>query len=50
MTGTPKGVGYVKKPPVFLKHGDVVTVWVEGVGTLINPVIEEGKGEFKAKL
>jgi len=45
MTGTPKGVGFVKKPPVYLKHGDSVHVWIGGgLGTLINPVVEEGKG------
>ncbi|KAI0034091.1 hypothetical protein K488DRAFT_77464 [Vararia minispora EC-137] len=44
LTGTPKGVGFVKKPPMFLKHGDIVQSWLDGgVGTLINPVVEEGK-------
>ena len=50
MTGTPKGVGFVKKPPVYLKNGDHVTVWVDGgIGTLVNDVIEEGK-EVKAQI
>ncbi|KAI0757987.1 fumarylacetoacetate hydrolase [Fomes fomentarius] len=50
MTGTPKGVGFVKKPPQFLKNGDDVSVWVGGgIGTLINPVVEE-RGSEKAKL
>lgn len=50
MTGTPKGVGFVKKPVIYLKHGDDVKVWVGGgVGTLANKVIEE-KGTFGAKL
>ena len=40
-TGTPAGVGIVRKPPVLLKAGDVVRVEVEGVGVLENPVIEE---------
>ena len=40
-TGTPAGVGMVRKPPVLLKAGDVVRVEVEGVGVLENPVIEE---------
>jgi len=45
LTGTPKGVGFVKKPPVYLKHGDDMRVWVgAGIGTLVNPVIEEGVG------
>jgi len=42
MTGTPKGVGFVRKPPVYLKDGDEVRCWIGGgLGTLINPVIEE---------
>ncbi len=40
-TGTPAGVGFARNPPVYLKNGDTVTVSIEGVGTLINPVIEE---------
>ncbi|KAF8204261.1 fumarylacetoacetate hydrolase [Mycena galopus ATCC 62051] len=45
LTGTPKGVGFVKKPPVYLKHGDTMSVWVGGgIGTLANDVVEEGKG------
>ncbi len=37
-TGTPSGVGFARKPPVFLKEGDVVEVEIEHVGTLRNPV------------
>jgi 2-keto-4-pentenoate hydratase/2-oxohepta-3-ene-1,7-dioic acid hydratase in catechol pathway len=37
-TGTPVGVGFARKPPVFLLDGDVVEVEVEGIGTLRNPV------------
>jgi 2-keto-4-pentenoate hydratase/2-oxohepta-3-ene-1,7-dioic acid hydratase in catechol pathway len=40
-TGTPAGVGFARKPPVWLKPGDEVVVEVEGIGTLINPVIAE---------
>jgi 2-keto-4-pentenoate hydratase/2-oxohepta-3-ene-1,7-dioic acid hydratase in catechol pathway len=36
LTGTPAGVGLARKE--FLKAGDVVKVWVEGVGTLVNPM------------
>ncbi|KAJ7890830.1 hypothetical protein B0H13DRAFT_2040023 [Mycena leptocephala] len=44
LTGTPKGVGFVKKPPLYLKHGDKMSVWVgNGIGTLVNDVVEEGK-------
>ena len=38
LTGTPAGVGWVRKPPVFLADGDEVTVEIEGVGSLTNPV------------
>lgn len=42
LTGTPKGVGFVRRPPVYLKHGDEVTVTLgEGIGSLVNPVVEE---------
>lgn len=37
-TGTPPGVGVFRKPPVFLKPGDAVSVTVEGLGTLQNMV------------
>lgn len=37
-TGTPPGVGMARKPPVFLKPGDVVEVETEGLGILRNPV------------
>jgi 2-keto-4-pentenoate hydratase/2-oxohepta-3-ene-1,7-dioic acid hydratase in catechol pathway len=38
-TGTPPGVGFARKPPVFLKGGDVVEVEIEGLGVLRNPVV-----------
>jgi 2-keto-4-pentenoate hydratase/2-oxohepta-3-ene-1,7-dioic acid hydratase in catechol pathway len=37
-TGTPPGVGMARKPPVFLKPGDVVEVEIDRLGTLRNPV------------
>ncbi len=37
-TGTPAGVGDARTPPRYLEDGDVVEVWVEGAGTLTNPV------------
>jgi 2-keto-4-pentenoate hydratase/2-oxohepta-3-ene-1,7-dioic acid hydratase in catechol pathway len=40
-TGTPPGVGVARKPPVFLKEGDVVEVEIEGLGVLRNPVVQE---------
>lgn len=39
-TGTPPGVGFARKPPVFLKDGDVCEVEIEGLGVLINPVVK----------
>ncbi|MBM3191013.1 MAG: DUF2437 domain-containing protein [Chloroflexi bacterium] len=41
MTGTPSGVGFARKPPVFLRPGDVVEIEVDGIGVLRNPVAAE---------
>ncbi len=38
LTGTPSGVGFVRNPPVYLKPGDIVQIWLEHIGSLINPV------------
>jgi 2-keto-4-pentenoate hydratase/2-oxohepta-3-ene-1,7-dioic acid hydratase in catechol pathway len=40
-TGTPAGVGVFRKPPVFLKPGDLVRLEIEGIGVLENPVVAE---------
>ncbi len=40
-TGTPSGVGYARKPPVFMKAGDTVEIEIEGIGILSNPVQDE---------
>jgi 2,4-diketo-3-deoxy-L-fuconate hydrolase len=40
-TGTPAGVGYGRKPPVFVHPGDVMEVGIEGIGGLGNPVVAE---------
>jgi 2,4-didehydro-3-deoxy-L-rhamnonate hydrolase len=37
-TGTPAGVGFARKPPRYLRAGDRVTVSIEGIGDLTNPV------------
>ncbi len=37
-TGTPSGVGFARKPPEFLKPGDVVTCSVEGIGSIRNQI------------
>ena len=42
LTGTPQGVGMAAKPaPRWLKAGDVVTVEIQGIGALTNPVVLE---------
>jgi 2-keto-4-pentenoate hydratase/2-oxohepta-3-ene-1,7-dioic acid hydratase in catechol pathway len=41
LTGTPHGVGFARKPPVYLKAGDTVTIEIEKIGSLTNPVVEE---------
>lgn len=41
LTGTPHGVGMARVPPRWLAPGDVVTVAIDGIGSLINPVEEE---------
>jgi 2-keto-4-pentenoate hydratase/2-oxohepta-3-ene-1,7-dioic acid hydratase in catechol pathway len=38
-TGTPHGVGAFREPPVWLQSGDLVTVEIEGLGTLSNPCV-----------
>lgn len=38
LTGTPEGVGFARKPPVWLNAGDTISVEIEGIGTLTNPV------------
>jgi 2-keto-4-pentenoate hydratase/2-oxohepta-3-ene-1,7-dioic acid hydratase in catechol pathway len=40
-TGTPAGVGFARKPPVFLQPGDQMEVLIEGMGGLGNPVVSE---------
>jgi len=39
LTGTPSGVGFARKPPVFLKAGDIIETKIETIGTLINGVV-----------
>lgn len=39
--GTPSGVGYARKPPVFMVASDIVEIEIEGIGTLANPVESE---------
>jgi 2-keto-4-pentenoate hydratase/2-oxohepta-3-ene-1,7-dioic acid hydratase in catechol pathway len=37
-TGTPAGVGVFRDPPVFLQPGDEITIEIDGIGALTNPV------------
>jgi 2-keto-4-pentenoate hydratase/2-oxohepta-3-ene-1,7-dioic acid hydratase in catechol pathway len=41
LTGTPHGVGSARKPPVFLQPGDSVTIEIDKIGALTNPVVAE---------
>ena len=41
LTGSPAGVGASRKPPIFLKDGDIVEVEIPGVGRVRNPVLSE---------
>jgi len=41
MTGTPSGIGFARKPPVFLKAGDQCTCTIQGLGSLTNNVVNE---------
>lgn len=41
MTGTPSGVGFARKPPVYLKAGDRLVSEIDGIGRMENPVVME---------
>lgn len=41
VTGTPSGVGFARKPPVWMKNGDTCEIDIEGVGVLSNPIADE---------
>jgi 2-keto-4-pentenoate hydratase/2-oxohepta-3-ene-1,7-dioic acid hydratase in catechol pathway len=38
LTGTPDGVGFARKPPVYLQHGDEIVVEIAPLGRLVNRV------------
>ena len=38
-TGTPPGVGVARRPPRFLRPGQVLESWIEGVGRIRNPIV-----------
>lgn len=41
--GTPSGVGHARKPPLWMKPGDVCECEIEGIGLLRNPIAQEGE-------
>ena len=41
VTGTPAGVGFTRKPPLFMKAGDICDIEIEGIGVLSNPIRAE---------
>lgn len=42
LTGTPEGVGSAQRPPAFLRDGDTISIEIDGIGELTNPVQREG--------
>jgi 2-keto-4-pentenoate hydratase/2-oxohepta-3-ene-1,7-dioic acid hydratase in catechol pathway len=48
LTGTPAGLGCMRNPPMFLKPGDRVSVTIEGIGTLDNPVATEDRNAWRS--
>ena len=46
LSGTPEGVGFARTPPRWLAPGDEVTIEIEGIGKLVNPVVEEEAEEL----
>jgi acylpyruvate hydrolase len=41
MTGTPSGVGLARKPPVWMKAGDICEIEIEAIGVLTNAIADE---------
>jgi 2-keto-4-pentenoate hydratase/2-oxohepta-3-ene-1,7-dioic acid hydratase in catechol pathway len=41
VTGTPSGVGHARKPPLWMRAGDICEIEIEGVGVLRNPIADE---------
>jgi acylpyruvate hydrolase len=41
LTGTPSGVAHARKPPAWMRHGDVCEIEIEGIGILCNPIEDE---------
>lgn len=49
-TGTPPGAGCFRKPPRWLAPGDVVECEIDGIGTIVNPVVAEGGETMRSRL
>jgi 2-keto-4-pentenoate hydratase/2-oxohepta-3-ene-1,7-dioic acid hydratase in catechol pathway len=43
LMGTPSGVGHARRPPLWMRDGDIVEVEIENVGLLRNPVKDEAE-------
>ena len=49
VTGTPSGVGHARKPPVWMRSGDVCEIEIEGIGVLRNPIAAEAEARAAAE-
>ena len=49
VTGTPSGVGHARKPPVWMRSGDVCDIEIEGIGVLRNPIAAEAEARAAAE-
>jgi acylpyruvate hydrolase len=46
--GTPSGVGHARKPPLWMRAGDVCEIEIEGIGALRNPIVDEAVAAGRA--
>ncbi len=46
--GTPSGVGHARKPPLWMRPGDVCDIEIEGIGVLRNPIVDEAVATSRA--
>jgi acylpyruvate hydrolase len=46
--GTPSGVGHARKPPLWMRDGDVCEIEIEGIGVLRNPIADEAVAAGRA--
>ncbi len=49
VTGTPSGVGHARKPPLWMRAGDVCEIEIEGIGVLRNPIADEAQARAAAE-